>query len=697
MRFPWLSTERRVHHKPLLQVPFFGRDAFLDALAGHLQEAQAGATRYVVLTGPAGSGKSALLQEFGLLYCTKPPVLFVPLQGSECLLPQEFYARLFDVLRVRSTKILQTLYNETKRLRKALAVSWEETEFWTILTSTDWAPLQDRASRRGGWRRPDPLAQLFTMVAEHPWAIGAAVILDSLTRDAARWGAKRHWLPLWTTVLHSLRARRLPRGTALVICIDQLEPCQVGESNAVEQWRQHWQAFTQAVTQAGLPLLVIWSGTAEGVAAVRQALQGLEAVTEHNIGGLSHEELHNILPKLLRNLPRATRSSWEQVLENADASLRLPAHLMLATTCAAAVAEENNGDAATLQTITQTETAALVQRLVHLVLRQQPAAAAGLFHQLLDILAFFPSGKNFVLDDVLPLCDLEAVGLDVVSGRAALEKLLGACVRYGLLEYNVYTSHYSTAHSMIQQALQAFVWAPVETRQAMVRRRQLATAVIHHIRLGESDLLQLFAQVMRAEAETEAALFARHLVAPLRRMLGQSTKAERQRIAEALGKFPFAPVVDLLEALLSDEEGQVRSRVAQALADLEGVETLPGLLTALQDNNSDVRWIAACALGKLDDTATVDALITLLSDEDKEVGRIAAEGLGLKGDRRAVPHLIAAMRDSYPLLRESAARALGQLADKRALPALQELLQDTHLQVRRSAEAALNRLLTASV
>ena len=90
MRFPWLSTERRVHQKPLLQVPFLGRDALLEAFAGHLRAAQAGATQYVVLTGPPGSGKSALLQEFALLHCTAPPVLFVSLQGVEF---QRLYAQ----------------------------------------------------------------------------------------------------------------------------------------------------------------------------------------------------------------------------------------------------------------------------------------------------------------------------------------------------------------------------------------------------------------------------------------------------------------------------------------------------------------------------------------------------------------------------------------------------------------------------
>jgi HEAT repeat protein len=320
-----------------------------------------------------------------------------------------------------------------------------------------------------------------------------------------------------------------------------------------------------------------------------------------------------------------------------------------------------------------------------------------LLRQLLEICAFFPPGKDFVVDDIFPLCDLDVLQLDLVTGRTALETLLGACVRYGLLDYAHYTERYTTGSDMIQQALQAVLYPVASERQAVARRRQLATAVMHHMQHGDGELLgELVRFIAAEEGDNAPTLLAPYLVAPLRRRLGQSTREERQHMAGALGQFPSPLALDLLQVLLSDEEGQVRSRAAQSLADLEGLDTLPVLLKALKDRNGDVRWIVAQALGRLEGATTVDALIEMLADEDKEVGRIAAQGLGQKGDRRAVPHLLTAVRDSYPLLRESAASALGHLADQRALPALEELLQDANLQVRRSAETALARLLPAS-
>ena len=64
MRFPWSSTSRRRHYKPLLQVPFVGQQAVLTAFAPTCRAAQSGTVQCVTLAGQAGSGKSALLEEF---------------------------------------------------------------------------------------------------------------------------------------------------------------------------------------------------------------------------------------------------------------------------------------------------------------------------------------------------------------------------------------------------------------------------------------------------------------------------------------------------------------------------------------------------------------------------------------------------------------------------------------------------------
>jgi hypothetical protein len=697
MRLPWVAKPRRVRHKPLLQAPFVGREALLAALEARLQAAREGTGQYVALGGQAGSGKSALLTEFALMRCATPQVFLVQLNVGECFLEQEFYVRLFGALRARSEKILHTLYNDTKGLRKALAVTWDETEFYNVLTSTDWSPPQESAQpqRRAAASR-DPLAQLYTAVARHPWAVGAATVWDALSREAFRVGQPRGGVQRWDTLLHSLQTRRLPPGAVLVILLDQLESGLMGDYATAQRWTQHWQAFAQATARHGLPLLLVWSGTTDCLQPMCQALQGIVPVTAYTVGELDTQEMQQLLPRLLRGLPSHTRTPWQRVVAASGPGLRCPMYLTLATICVAAMAEGQEVEEQALESLVQASAGALVGQLVRAIIQRYPAHET-FVRQLVEVCAFLPPGKDFTLDDLLLLCDLDTLQLDIATARATLETLIGEWVRYGLLGYDPYTSRYSTGSGMMQQALQALA-SPGETeRQVVAWRRRLAAAIMHHVQHGAGDILRDLAQLMHAQDGEQTLLrLAPYVVAPLRRVLLQSTKAERRRIASALGQFPSALAVELLTGLLRDEDGQVRSRAVQSLADLQGLETLPALLQALRDSDGDVRWIAACALGKIEGVATVDALVSLLADEDKEVGRIAAEGLGQKGDRRAVPHLIAAMRDSYPLLRESAALALGQLADKRALPALQELLQDANLQVRRSAESALARLQPAS-
>jgi HEAT repeat protein len=344
-----------------------------------------------------------------------------------------------------------------------------------------------------------------------------------------------------------------------------------------------------------------------------------------------------------------------------------------------------------LASLVQADPAALVCQLVD-VIRQRHPAQALLFRQVLEACAFIPPGKQIVVDDLLPMCDVAGLGFDPVTGRTHLEMLLGQCVRHGLLRYDPYAARYTLGDSAIQEALQGLIYPDVSACQQMARQRRLAAALLHQVQQGERAGLAALAQHVEAAYGAAAReLLAPLVVVPFRRLLPTCTKEERQRMAIALGGFATALAVDLIRCLLHDEDGQVRSSAVQSLADLACEEAMPVLLEALQDSNSDVRWIATRALGRMPGTTAVDALIPMLTDEDKEVGRVAAEGLGFQGDRRAVPHLIAAIRESYPLLRESAILALGQLADQRAIPALQDVLQDANQQVRRSAEVALAR------
>ncbi|MGQ4808904.1 hypothetical protein NKDENANG_02299 [Candidatus Entotheonellaceae bacterium PAL068K] len=686
MRFPWSSRSRRVRHKPLVQLPFLGREAVLAALDKLLEAAREGTGQYAVLAGPSGSGKSALLTEFALMSCHTPEIFRVSLHAGECLGDRAFSLHLLDTLRVQSETRLQKLYTETKRLRKDLSVEWDEAEFCHILASADWfqlreVPVKQTLPRKQG----DPLRQLLTVVHQHPWAVGAATMLDVVTRQTAIAPQQAPWVHRWGTLLQAVRQRCLPDSAVLVLLIDQVEAAMLPEASAAPGWRAHWQAFTEVAVGSALPLLVVWAGTDDGLQPVRQGVSEVVPLREVVLPALNEADQRLLIQRLHRGLPRAAQEAWQRLVTLQAAPFHDPSILRLTAIWVAAGGAEALAGA-------PPDVAGMVNDLVRMIERRHPEAEA-LLHQLLAACAFLVPSQTCTVEDFMLLCDLEALGLDPLAGRTQLEALLGDCVRYGLVAYEVYDTQYIVSHGAVQAALQSLLYPQAAERQAIARYRRLATAVIRQIQRGEGELLGELAQMIEAEAGDEAAdLLTPYVVLPLRRLLPQSSKAERRRMAQALGTFRSRMAVDLLTTMLNDTEDEVRSRAVQSLADLEGFDTRAALLTACCDANSDVRWIAAMALGKIEDNTAVDALIGMLTDDDKEVGRIAAQGLGSKGDSRAVPHLIAAMRDSYPLLRESAALALGRLDDRRALSALQDLLQDSNRQVRRSAETALAHL-----
>ena len=101
--------------------------------------------------------------------------------------------------------ILQTVYNATKRIRKTLALHWDEAEFRQMLASTDWAQLHAAAphTRSMTGRAPTPVAQLLASVQEHPWAIGAAAMLGMMGRGGTGGTPQRLWTQRWAALLRA--------------------------------------------------------------------------------------------------------------------------------------------------------------------------------------------------------------------------------------------------------------------------------------------------------------------------------------------------------------------------------------------------------------------------------------------------------------------------------------------------------------
>ena len=677
MRLPWLQNMlakgRRTRPKPLLRVPFIGRETVLAELDASLRQATQGGQVFVALQGPSGSGKSALLEEFVARRCQPSEVLLVQVNVADCLLAQDVFASLLAGLRARSQQIVQKAYRDTRRLRSLKGLNWDDADFIRMIAGTD---------RAQSGQTTAPLASLLARVRQHPWAVGAATALQGLNRggDAAGREPQRRWSDL----IGAMRSRIEAGKAVLVVVVDQVEAVQA------ESFRAAWAALTDALNQAGMPALVVWAGPAEAVEFIRQALLEGTALTTCPLEPLAGEERERLHQQLARCLPSAVRTPWREALSEVR-DTRAPAWPFLAAAAAAVAAD---AAAPTLRDLVRDDTDALVGRIVRRIARDR-SDAAPLWHELLEAWAFLPPGKQVGVEEFMIRCTDEASPPDPAALRAGIEKLLGQGVRYGLLHHDPYSMRYTTGPTGIQASLQSFLHPDPDARRQRARIRRLAAAVLSHVYEGQRARLPALAGLVDGIALADDDLWSATLLTPFHRLLATCGIVERQRMATALGGFSTPLAVALLRFMLHDAEGRVRSAAVQSLADVALPQTAAVLIEALADGNSDVRWIATRALGNLAGADVVHALIPMLTDEDKEVSRIAAEALGRQGDRRAVPHLIAALRESYPLLRESAALALGQLADERAVSALRALLGDDNPQVRRSAERALSRFGTS--
>ena len=684
MRLPWLQSlltrGRRTRHKPLLRVPFIGREAVLAELDAGLRLATQGRQVFVVLQGSAGSGKSALLEEFVARRCQPSEVLLVQVNAADCLLAQDVFASLLAALRARSQQIVQKAYRDTRRLRSLKGLNWDDADFTRMVAGTDRAESGQSAA---------PLASLLARVRQHPWAVGSATALEGLNRagDAALRDPQRSW----TDLIVSMRDRMEAVKAVLVVVIDQVDGGWDLPAGIVQAEPVHaaWASFVEALNRARMPVLVVWAGPAEAVEPIRQALSEGTTLTTCTLEPLAGEERKRLHQQLARCLSSAVRTPWREALSEVR-----DAHALAWPFLAAAAAVAEDAAAQTVRDLVRDDTDALVGRIMRRIARDH-SDAAPLWHELLEAWAFLPPGKQVGVEEFMIRCSDEASPPDPAALRAGIEKLLGQGVRYGLLHHDPYSMRYTTGHTGLQASLQSFLHPDPTARRQRARLRRLAAAILSHVYEGQRARLPALAGLVDGIPLADDDLWNVALLTPFHRLLATCGIVERQRMAMALGGFSTPLAVPLLRFMLHDAEGRVRSAAVQSLADVALPQTAAVLIEALADGNSDVRWIATCALGNLAGADVVRALIPMLIDEDKEVGRIAAEALGRQGDRRAVPHLIAALREHYPLLRESAALALGHLADERAVSALRDLLGDGNPQVRRSAERALSRFGTS--
>ena len=157
-------------------------------------------------------------------------------------------------------------------------------------------------------------------------------------------------------------------------------------------------------------------------------------------------------------------------------------------------------------------------------------------------------------------------------------------------------------------------------------------------------------------------------------------------------EYEGAPLSEVEEELLENEDPESRERAAEALGDRGEPEALPSLVeAALNDESLNVQLAAETSIHKIG----VEELVwLLLNHEDPKVREAAAHGLGLLGSTDAVNPLWEALStDEDAEVRVATIEALGRIRGGQAVEAILEAaLTDTEAMVRAAAVRELGEL-----
>ena len=157
-------------------------------------------------------------------------------------------------------------------------------------------------------------------------------------------------------------------------------------------------------------------------------------------------------------------------------------------------------------------------------------------------------------------------------------------------------------------------------------------------------------------------------------------------------EYEGAPLSEVEEELLENEDPESRERAAEALGDRGEPEALPSLVeAALNDESLNVQLAAETGIHKigLDELAWL-----LLNHDDAEVREAAAKGLGLMGATKAVDPLREALStDEDAGVRAAAVEALGRIRGEQAVEAILEAaITDAEAIVRAAAVRELGEM-----
>ncbi len=167
---------------------------------------------------------------------------------------------------------------------------------------------------------------------------------------------------------------------------------------------------------------------------------------------------------------------------------------------------------------------------------------------------------------------------------------------------------------------------------------------------------------------------------------------QRRFICEVAGKIASPVYYDVLDGMLSDEDGHVRSIAAIGISRLNNPRVLDKLRKLLADQYEDVQEAAVTALTNLAEHLKTDELISMLKSQNQSIRKNAALLLGNMHAEESVADLGFALKDESIKVRKAVVKALAGVGSEEAVRYLGYALTDENPDIRISAALSLGTI-----
>ncbi|MBI5640233.1 MAG: HEAT repeat domain-containing protein [Nitrospirae bacterium] len=163
-------------------------------------------------------------------------------------------------------------------------------------------------------------------------------------------------------------------------------------------------------------------------------------------------------------------------------------------------------------------------------------------------------------------------------------------------------------------------------------------------------------------------------------------------ICEVTGRIGSPVYYDVLEKLLSNEDGHVRSTAALSISGLDNPHAVDRLKTLLTDPYEDVQEAAVDALSNLKWALKTEEFICFLKGDNVVQRRNAARVLGKIQAADAVTELGFALKDENVRVRKAVVEALSSIGTDEAVRYLRYAMTDEDANIRISAALSLGAI-----